>query len=48
MLVQLNDFYGTLEISYVGETWRCTALDPAQWRGAVMECLEAASKEADA
>lgn len=41
-LVEINDFYGTLEISYVGKTWRCTVSDPEEWRGAVMECLETA------
>lgn len=42
MLVELNDFYGTLEISYVGETWRCSISDQEEWRGAMMECLETA------
>lgn len=42
MLVELNDFYGTLEISCVGETWRCSVSDQEEWRGAVMECLETA------
>ncbi|MFQ8999323.1 hypothetical protein [Allofournierella massiliensis] len=43
MLVHLNDFYGTLEISYVGETRRCTVSNQKEWRGAVMDCLEKAA-----
>lgn len=43
MLVHLNDFYGTLEIAYAGETWRCTVSNQKEWRGAVMDCLEKAT-----
>ncbi len=45
MLIALNDFYGTLEVSYVGETWRCDVSDLEEWRGAVMECLETGNKK---
>lgn len=44
-LVEINDFYGTLEISYVGETWRCSVSNQEEWRSAVMECLETANKK---
>lgn len=43
MLVHLNDFYGTLEIAYAGETWRCTVSNQKEWRGVVMDCLEKAT-----
>ena len=45
MLIELNDFYGTLEISYVDETWRCSVPNQEEWRSAVMECLETANKK---
>ena len=45
MLIELNDFYGTLEVSYVGETWRCSVSNQEEWRSAVMECLETANKK---
>lgn len=45
MLIELNDFYGTLEVSYVDETWRCSVSNQEEWRSAVMECLETANKK---
>lgn len=45
MLIELNDFYGTLEVSHVGETWRCSVSNQEEWRSAVMECLETANKK---
>ena len=45
VLVEINDFYGTLEVSYVGETWRCSVSNQEEWRSAVMECLETANKK---
>ncbi len=45
MLIELNDFYGTLEVSYVDETWRCSVSNQEKWRSAVMECLETANKK---
>ena len=45
VLVEINDFYGTLEISYVDETWRCSVSNQEEWRSAVMECLETANKK---
>ena len=45
MLIELNDFYGTLKVSYVGETWRCSVSNQEEWRSAVMKCLETANKK---
>ena len=45
MLIELNDFYGTLEVSYVDETWRCSVSNQEEWRSAVMKCLETANKK---
>ena len=45
VLVEINDFYETLEISYVDETWRCSVPNQEEWRSAVMECLETANKK---
>ena len=45
VLVEINDFYGTLEISYADETWRCSVPNQEEWRSAVMECLETANKK---
>lgn len=40
-LIHLSDFYGKLELSHNGTTWRCTTTDMDQWLSDVMDIIMA-------
>lgn len=41
-LLRFNNFYGRLEISYLGDTWRASARNLDQWMFQVMEAIQGA------
>jgi len=40
-LIQLSNFYGKLELSHDGTTWRCTTADMDQWLSDIMDLIMA-------
>lgn len=39
-LIQFSDFYGKLELSHDGNTWRCTTAGMDQWLSDVMDVIK--------